>query len=811
MAKNNCPMCGKPNPEDREVCQFCEARLKPLVDSPAGDEDTSSLSPGSAPSPMDTGELERTLPVWLQDARGTTSPEEPSPDSSQEEDWLAKFQDSPDSKKAEPPPITEEGDQDWLQRIRALEAEEKNSEKSAVEKSIPEEKAVAPGSETVSGDDLPDWLLEMEGEETGEELETPQASPEEEAPMETTASPFGEDAEETSFDDDEALDWLDEEAGEDDPEGAVPGEDLPDWLLEMKGEETGEELETPQASPEEEVPMETTASPFEEDAEETSFDDDEALDWLDEEAGEDDPEGAVPGEDLPDWLLEMKGEETGREPETPDTTSVEEDLEESASPFGEDVAEGLLDEETDLDWLDEGESPEEEMPDWLLEEKASEDVEHPSEDEESVFISPFSEEKKGEIAGEDIFADDLPQWLSEASDEELAEEGLSGKDLDDITPGELPGWVEAMRPVKAPSEEDSELLDEEEYVESSGPLAGMENILPAEAGIIKAHKAAKQSFKLKVAESQQQYVNLLETMVANEEKTEAAPAQPLISTQRVLRWLIALVLFLSIGFAFSSTQEWFSYPFHQEETRSINEAIQALPEASPVLVAFDYEPALSGEMNAIAAGVIDHLMLRGTYLTFVSTSPTGPVLVENFLRTTQAQHKYIHGQQYVNLGYIPGGAAGLLSFVVSPQNIMPLAFDGADAWKMQPLQEIKSIADFSLVLVITDDADTARIWVEQVQPNLTSTPLMMAVSAQAEPLVRPYYEATPQQVAGLVAGLPGGTSYEQLIGRGGLAQGYWNAFSIGIIAAGVVLLISGVANVVLSQIDNKRKYTEVGK
>ena len=38
MAEIRCPMCGKSNPDHLDVCQFCEARLKPLIASNAEDD-----------------------------------------------------------------------------------------------------------------------------------------------------------------------------------------------------------------------------------------------------------------------------------------------------------------------------------------------------------------------------------------------------------------------------------------------------------------------------------------------------------------------------------------------------------------------------------------------------------------------------------------------------------------------------------------------------------------------------------------------------------------------------------------------------
>jgi hypothetical protein len=218
-----------------------------------------------------------------------------------------------------------------------------------------------------------------------------------------------------------------------------------------------------------------------------------------------------------------------------------------------------------------------------------------------------------------------------------------------------------------------------------------------------------------------------------------------------------------------------------------------------VLLAFDYEPGTAGEMNAAASALVDHLMLKGSRLTLVSTLPTGPAMAEYFVQTAQRQHTYTSGQQYTNLGYIPGGATGLLSFAQTPQWIFPLSYDGAYPWETQPLRDVSAISDFALVVLITDDPDSARSWVEQVQPWIGDTPLITVVSAQAEPMVRPYYGSGPDaQVRGIVSGLAGGAAYEVAVGRTNLGRQYWDAFSVSLVIAVSSILIGGVASVVQS-------------
>ena len=231
---------------------------------------------------------------------------------------------------------------------------------------------------------------------------------------------------------------------------------------------------------------------------------------------------------------------------------------------------------------------------------------------------------------------------------------------------------------------------------------------------------------------------------------------------------------------------------------------KSLRNGQPVLIAHDYQPAAAGELHTAAAGVVDHLMKQGTYLSFISTQPTGPALAEHFLTTTQEEHNYVHTQQYINLGYLPGESAGLLSFVIAPKQIIPLAFDGSNAWGAPPLLNVDKINDFAMVLVITDDPDTAKIWIEQVGTILENTPLTMVVSAQVEPLIQPYFRASPQLLNGYVSGIIDSMNYEQLLGKPNLASKAWLPFNMGIIITVGTIFIGGLANGVMSLFSRHR-------
>jgi len=98
-------------------------------------------------------------------------------------------------------------------------------------------------------------------------------------------------------------------------------------------------------------------------------------------------------------------------------------------------------------------------------------------------------------------------------------------------------------------------------------------------------------------------------------------------------------------------------------------------------------------------------------------------------------------------------------------------------------------------VVLTDHAQSGRVWVEQLQnrkavdPVLTNQPLLMVASAQAGPLLQPYVDS--RQINGMISGLVDAARYELLNNsRPGIARSYWDAFGIGLMMS-VALIVIG--------------------
>jgi hypothetical protein len=434
------------------------------------------------------------------------------------------------------------------------------------------------------------------------------------------------------------------------------------------------------------------------------------------------------------------------------------------------------------------------------------ETEEPVEEVKSVAPFTFDEEDAGFIS------DDLPDWLKGVpAQDELGETPEPVEPEASLSPASLPVWLEAMRPVEAIAGTAPVIDESDQKAEGSGPLAGLRGILRAEPDVARQKKPGAYTIKLQVSESHQAHVALLENLIKAEGAVRPVSTGSMVTSQQILRWVIFVVLLLAVLWPVYTSSQSVQLPALLPETLDARGIIDALPDGSSVLVAVEYEPGYSGELDAAAGAILDHLMIKGAYLTLVSSSPVGPAQAERVIgRVNQAaEHSYQPISQYTNLGYIPGGAAGLQAFAAAPRRVLPLSLeilpDNGSIWDSAHLTSIRTLSDFAATLVITENPDTARAWIEQVQPALQGKPLIMVISAQAEALVRPYYAGTPQQVQGMIIGLSGGAGYESSMPRTGLARQYWDGFSLGLAAAVALIVIAGLVNILASFLVARRR------
>jgi hypothetical protein len=781
-------MCGKANPADLRECQYCHARLKPIWDSASNID-----QPG--PSEDQGNEL----PEWLKSLRlpQYEQPEDSKPelqDDNNLPDWLSGLRDQPvEPGQPQPEEISndhaESSDDDSSEWLKNFLAEDDLQEA--------EEETVSGVASDASLQDEAGWLsridstpVEEEGLREPSELLDWSAEPDLTTPSVTPLG--GED--------------LRPQADSQPPEFLEP---LPDWLTQTESDSPDRLQEEPEQLAEE-TQSDITPQPSTELAEE-----EELPDWLFQAAGdvnatadtgaedsietvEFDSAGSLPdepaleGDNLEDLAGELPPEIPIDEAETP----AEKDAPyiavagAAAVLHGVDLGEDLPEE--DLGWLDELETAYSGLSPNATDEATSSDG---------------GTEGLGSMST-------LPAWLSNSPGEEaqVSEEGE--EDEDELKPAEVPSWLQAMRPVGVAAAAASVLGEaESQQVEGAGPLAGLRGALPAEPDVAKVQKPPVYSIKLQVTEAQQLQAELLRGLIDSEGQPQALSERSAIGPQKVIRLLIAVLLIVPLVFVLLTGMPQLSLPALPPEVDALGSLIDDLQPGAPVLLAVDYQPGFSGEMDTITTPVLQQLFDRGAYPVAVSTIATGPVQAEHLFSQVRISNgaPVQANANYANLGYIPGGATGLLAFAQSPRDVLPTNLRGERVWDTPALQPADMLDKFAMVVVATDNPDVARYWIEQVQPNLGATPMVMVLSAQAEPVVRPYYESNPPQVQGLLGGLAGGAAYLNRDARSGEATRLWSPFGTGALIAVILMVLAGLANLISAQVNRHNEMAVSGK
>lgn len=807
MAELRCPMCSRANPEDLDECQFCGARLKPLV---AGGQSEPREQVPDQSSSSDQPESQDQTPDWLARIRARASEEE-------DEDRPPRFREPGESDEEETGPGGSPG---WLSRLREIEPEEVGPPSGEVPDWALED---LDGPEDDDQDDVQDdveqessgsgWLSRLRPQDDEGIKEQEPGVPQAGAGVDFELPEEGELATELPG-------WLDEISDEIPPESELGewGGDQPEMDYPASGEPEG--MFDARAG---------TGGPSgldgEREQEETEF-----PSWADQEADQlsSELEQVEPQPGEPD-LSGIRDEPTAFEV---NETAYDLEPEESKRPYkepgSEPFTEGFDELEAELpDWLDElddedGEfeqSAEEleqleaaELPSWVDQARPpAEDDEEQATDlefewEEDDYPPPAPEEKEPDLPhvpafdargapGEadpgsemDLDAIELPDWLSDVSQDGEAPEPAPAGERASLAPASIPNWLEAMRPVET-IQPVVDLEDEEEpsaeSVESVGPLAGLRGVLMAEPVVAKPRTSTTVATGLEVTERQYAQADLLRRIVEDEQRELTG-----IAGRRrrwpLVRWILALVVILAVGLIPISGAIQFAIPtVISRDLGAVVEQVNAVPVDRPVLMVFDYEPGYSSEVQAVAGPLMEHLFRRDLNVVTVSTKPTGPPLALELVGRAAQDHGAEAGRDFLHLGYLSGGPSAVQLFSADPRFtvldgfMIPTAFRDQALWEQPLLRDITRLSDFGMVVVIASGTDSARTWAEQAPPWLGDTPLLMVLSAGAEPLMRPYFEALNPTVNGILTGLPAGVYYEQLNGKPALAEQRWSAFGIG--------------------------------
>lgn len=473
------------------------------------------------------------------------------------------------------------------------------------------------------------------------------------------------------------------------------------------------------------------------------------------------------GTQEPDWLKPIVGQTDAGEEGVPDWLRTT-----PAVPVPPAVSEPAVEPIAQIEIPEEQVSDEE----WLRRIQAGEGVQIPTTPiSASASAQPFAEEE-------------IPDWLRFATPSASPEIILGATAAQPIEPAQVPDWIAALKPA---TEADLSDIGDGEPLEQGGPLSGLRGVLPLANAIAEPHTlSGKQAASLAPRRSG---AHLFEAILAAPTAPTAASVKKPARSFSIARWLIyfALLFAVLVPLALPPDLTGATMPISRTPAREFFETLDkiATPNATVVL-AFEYEPGIAGEMDLQARALARYLASKRVKVATLSTLETGSQIAQRVLAPVNEPGKYEYGAQMINLGYFAGNEVALAN--LATDKFSPNRLDTRDKKPIRQFLEtarFTQLSDAALVIVLAGNEDMLRMWMEQAQPR--GIKIAAGVSASVEPRARVYRDAG--QLVAHMAGLSGAAQFEILSGKPDVAVRSAGAQNVAVVLLAFLIVVGNIA------------------
>ena len=241
------------------------------------------------------------------------------------------------------------------------------------------------------------------------------------------------------------------------------------------------------------------------------------------------------------------------------------------------------------------------------------------------------------------------------------------------------------------------------------------------------------------------------------------------------------------------------------------DAFELLQPGARVLVACDYDPPSSPELQPMAVATFRYCLDHDLKFIIIGLWPQGPqqanaafetVLGHPIADTMSYNGKtLIYGRDWVNLGFQAGNELVIQRMGSSIPAAFPRDYRGTPLEDLPLMQGVQNFNNIDFVMNISAGYPGVYEWV-QFGVDRFGVRLVGGTTAVQAPLIYPYYGSG--QLLGVMGGLKGAAEFERLVGLSGKATQFMLSQSF---AHVIVILFIIVGNVAYFVGGRKRKKT----
>ncbi|QOR33759.1 hypothetical protein IMX26_09615 [Clostridium sp. 'deep sea'] len=259
--------------------------------------------------------------------------------------------------------------------------------------------------------------------------------------------------------------------------------------------------------------------------------------------------------------------------------------------------------------------------------------------------------------------------------------------------------------------------------------------------------------------------------------------------QNIDRRIIYLLVLVALAFPLVKP---IGLPFSiNDSSNKFYDRVEALQPGDVVAVSFDYSPSGSAQLDPQARAVIKHLFSKPDIkVVIVSFWASGPLFADKFLSEIEGTHDKQYGEDYVSLGYVAGAETAISSFGKSIHATFSTDRKGNKLSDIPMLKEIKSAADFDLLVSFCSGTPGVPEHVRQIV-TVYDTPFIVGMNSVSVANNIPYYNAG--QIKGYLNGLRGAAEYEMLLKEPGIAAASMDSLSFAHLTVILFILLGNVA------------------
>ena len=235
-----------------------------------------------------------------------------------------------------------------------------------------------------------------------------------------------------------------------------------------------------------------------------------------------------------------------------------------------------------------------------------------------------------------------------------------------------------------------------------------------------------------------------------------------------------------------------------DTSKSVYDAVEALPKGSKVLLSIEYSPSTKPENHPMAISMMRHLFRNNHKVYVTCLWPDGQFMAQDALnQVAVGEFDKKYGEDYVLLGYRPGGEAVVKGIVSNIRKLFSVDARQTKVDDIPMMDEITNFKDFDFLFSASAGYPGTIEWV-QYAADPTGVPMSSGVTSIQVNEVMPYVQSG--QMVGVLAGMPGAAEYESLIGQKGSATSGMDAQSV----AHLVIVLFIVLGNISYFIDRKR-------